>query len=401
MTTKVKPRLCGGIFYALLLEARPQRTNYSEHLHGDTDGLSETNMMVNLCRVVNPGYKTPSPSKQDSFETTVSKYKSCTISRSAYVIITETKEKRAFNTRVRNNYPDALKAMCGFVDYFIDNGVDTAGYKMLVENLIELILLDDFIDGEQEFYICADGSAVKKKNLSEISQISLQPFLLGVLNYISETQTDNRIGAETYDTWWPAVNGERCFNGDFGIGYKSTAKILVLNDEDIPTVNPEIIDADVVEEIPTTDGFSCERDQTPTIQKDGKTIQIIMNQYGSDNKQIAYAENVYESGSADAKSGKVRCKLIRQGTSESFMLTDGIFRIGYDEQKCDLVLQDEYVSQIHAEIYQQDGAWIICDVNSMNGVYIAGTKLLPGRKYELEDGDDIQIGKEHIRAEIK
>lgn len=115
MATNVKPRLCGGIFYSLLLEARPQRTNYSEHLRGDTDGLSETNMMVNLCRVINPGYKPPS--KQDSFETTVSKYKSCIISKSAYVVITEAKEKRAFNAKVRNNYPDALKAMCSFVGW--------------------------------------------------------------------------------------------------------------------------------------------------------------------------------------------------------------------------------------------------------------------------------------------
>ncbi len=399
MTKNVKPRLCGGIFYALLLEARPQRTNYSEHLRGDTDGLSETNMMVNLCRVVNPGYKTPS--KQDSFETTVSKYKSCIISRSAYVIITEANEKRAFNARVRNSYPDALKAMCGFVEYFIDNGVDTAGYKTLVANLVELILSDDSIDGEQEFRICADGSFVKKKNFSKLSQISLQPFLLGVLNYISETQTDNRIGTETYNTWWPVANGERYFVGDFGSGYKLAAEILVLNNEDISAVKPEDVEAEILEDIPTPDGYSAEADQAPTIQKDGKTIQIIMNQYGTGNKQIAYAENVYESDAATPIGGKVRCKIIRQSTGESFMLADEIFRIGRNERKCDLVLQDECVSQIHAEIYQQNGAWIICDVNSVNGVYIAETKLLPGRKYELEDGDDIQIGAEHFRAEVK
>ena len=126
-----------------------------------------------------------------------------------------------------------------------------------------------------------------------------------------------------------------------------------------------------------------------------------MNQYGSGNKQIAYAENVYESDAATPKSSKVRCKIIRRSTGESFMLADGIFRIGQDERKCDLVLRDDYVSQLHAEIYQQDDAWIICDVNSVNGVYIAETKLLPGRKYELEDGDDIQIGTEHFIAEIK
>ena len=398
MTMNVKPRLCGGIFYALLLEARPQRTNYSEHLRGDTDGLSETNMMVNLCRVVNPDYKTPS--KQDSFETTVSKYKSCTISRSAYVIITETKEKRAFNARVRNNYPDALKAMCGFVDYFIDNGVGTAGYKTLVANLVELILLDDTIDNEQEFCICADGSVVKKKNFHGLSRISLQPFLLGVLHYISEIQTDNRVGAETYNTWWPSLNAERCFAGDFGSGYTLTAEITVLNKEDIPEVDPEVVEAEVVEDISASGGFSAETDQAPTIQKDGKTIQIIMNQYGTGNKQIAYAENIYESDAATPKGSKVRCKLIRQSTGESFMLADGIFRIGQDERKCDLVIDDEYVSHFHAEVYQQDDAWVICDVNSMNGVFISGTRLLPNRKYELEDGDDIQIGTEHIRAEI-
>lgn len=399
MTTNVKPRLCGGIFYALLLEARPQRTNYSEHLRGDTDGLSETNMMVNLCRVVNPDYKTPS--KQDSFETTVSKYKSCIISRSAYVIITETKEKRAFNAQVQNNYPDALKAMCEFVDYFIDNGVVTAGYKTLVANLVELILLDDTIDNEQEFCICANGSMVKKKDLPGLLQIDLQPFLLGVLNYISKTQTDNRVGAETYNTWWPSVNGERCFAGDFGSGYKLDADILLLNNEGIPAIESDTVEAEVIEGIPTSEDFSAGVDQMPTIQKDGKTIQIIMNQYGSGNKQIAYAENVYETDASATGSNKVRCILVRQSTGERFMLTDGIFRIGRNERKCDLVLRDNYVSQLHAEIYMQDDAWIICDVNSVNGVYIAETKLLPGRKYELEDGDDIQIGTEHFIAEIK
>lgn len=399
MATNVKPRLCGGIFYSLLLEARPQRTNYSEHLRGDTDGLSETNMMVNLCRVINPGYKTPS--KQDSFETTVSKYKSCIISKSAYVVITEAKEKRAFNAKVRNNYPDALKAMCSFVDYFIDNGVDTAGYITLVANLMELIDLDDSIDPERDFFVNLDGSAVKKKNLGGLRCITLQSFLLGVLHYISETQNDNRIGQETYSTWWPSVNGTRCFAGSFGSNYSFVSDVVVLDKESIQADDSETTNAENVDDIHHVEVESSDVPQTPTFQKDGKTVQIIMNQYGNYNKQIAYAENVYESDLSNSRSSKQRCVIVKQSTGERFMLRDGIFRIGRNAKKCDLVLEDEAVSLLHAEVYRQDDAWIICDVNSCSGVYIAGTKLLPGRKYELEDGDDIQIGDEHFLVELK
>lgn len=175
----------------------------------------------------------------------------------------------------------------------------------------------------------------------------------------------------------------------------------MLDKESIQADDSETTNAENVDDIHHVEVESSDVPQTPTFQKDGKTVQIIMNQYGNYNKQIAYAENVYESDLSNSRSSNQRCVIVKQSTGESFMLRDGIFRIGRNAKKCDLVLEDEAVSLLHAEVYRQDDAWIICDVNSCSGVYIAGTKLLPGRKYELEDGDDVQISDEHFLVELK
>lgn len=60
-----------------------------------------------------------------------------------------------------------------------------------------------------------------------------------------------------------------------------------------------------------------------------------------------------------------------------------------------IVLRDEMCSRNHCEIFQSDDTWIVRDLNSRNGTFIANNKL--EGDIELDDGDVIQIGACRLR----
>jgi pSer/pThr/pTyr-binding forkhead associated (FHA) protein len=58
---------------------------------------------------------------------------------------------------------------------------------------------------------------------------------------------------------------------------------------------------------------------------------------------------------------------------------------------CAIRLEDHYVSQVHARLYQRDGAWHVEDLGSTNGTFLnEGT--LAGAAV-LHVGDTVRVGK--------
>ena len=55
-----------------------------------------------------------------------------------------------------------------------------------------------------------------------------------------------------------------------------------------------------------------------------------------------------------------------------------------------IFLDDVTVSRKHAELVQRDGRWTIQDGGSLNGTFVNRKRV---ESAELEDGDEIQIGK--------
>jgi pSer/pThr/pTyr-binding forkhead associated (FHA) protein/outer membrane biosynthesis protein TonB len=56
---------------------------------------------------------------------------------------------------------------------------------------------------------------------------------------------------------------------------------------------------------------------------------------------------------------------------------------------CDIELADPVASREHAEVFWQDGAWVVRDRNSSNGTSVNGQRI---RERPLKDGDRIRIG---------
>lgn len=59
--------------------------------------------------------------------------------------------------------------------------------------------------------------------------------------------------------------------------------------------------------------------------------------------------------------------------------------------KCSLVLDDTYVSQVHARIFRRGDSYMIEDMGSTNGTYVNRRRITAAA--ELQRGDQVKIGK--------
>ncbi len=60
-------------------------------------------------------------------------------------------------------------------------------------------------------------------------------------------------------------------------------------------------------------------------------------------------------------------------------------------EKCSVVLDDPYVSQVHARIFANNGGFMVEDLGSTNGTYLNRQRITAPT--ELQRGDRVKIGK--------
>ncbi len=61
--------------------------------------------------------------------------------------------------------------------------------------------------------------------------------------------------------------------------------------------------------------------------------------------------------------------------------------------ECELYINNENISKIHASFYYENQAWFVMDNDSMNGTWLNGRKLEQNKKYELYTDDIISFAK--------
>lgn len=208
------PRLCGGTFFVLVLQALKQRVKARQHFHGEHDGLSEPDVLVGLIKVVNPDYREP---EEGTLRVKTNDFKSCKISEGMYLPFGDAVQVNAFDVRVREAYQAALNDMAMFTEQFLERSVNVQKDVKLVKALIDLIQQDTSIDDDDEFYIEEHGRAIKKAAFSDLNDVCFPAFLLGVWHYVVVYRKDNTVGRGTYDAWCPANGGaQRKYTGDMG-----------------------------------------------------------------------------------------------------------------------------------------------------------------------------------------
>lgn len=283
MTNNDYPRLCGGIFLTLLLQARKQRTGSRERSKGESDCLKDSDVLIGLIRIVNSNYQI---SKISTIKTMTNSYKSCTHSKGDYLPFDDDLIVNEFDRRVKTEYESVLLNMNDFIETFLDLDERIGKYKLLVRALIELIERDEAIAIDSEFII-AQGQSIKKSDFSNKKSFNLSAFLLGVWHFIVTNIPNNKVGKITYDSWCPtAGHAKRDYVGNFGHGKYSQIEVLLDNSkQDSSTENYEC-EIEVVNEDNTIN-------PTSSSQTINSPYVFNFTQHGDNNTQIGCVKNFY------------------------------------------------------------------------------------------------------------
>ncbi len=239
MTNNDYPRLCGGTFFTLALQCLRPRMKAREHYKGDSDGLTDPEVLAGLIQVVNPDYSNPG---KEVLKTPANNYKACRVSSGAYLPFDDGQMIRAFDTRVKTDYRSALAAMTSFVNTYLDLGESIGRTTALVKALVDLIQQDSTIGMSEEFYIGERGQKIKKAALGDLSDVCLPSFLLGVWHYVIVSRQDNSIGQTTYDRWCPSNDrAPRKYTADMGAGVLDGLRVYVSELEAQDEVDDDVI----------------------------------------------------------------------------------------------------------------------------------------------------------------
>lgn len=292
MSNNDYPRLCGGIFFTLILQDIQQRMSAREHYKGESDGLSDPDVLIGLIEVINPDYQRPNK----SIKTKVNDYKSCKQSKGEYLPFGKTAEVTEFDKRVKSDYSSELMAMTKFVQNFLEIGSSGKREYKLITALLDLISQDESIKDADEMYVSPDGKTLRKSEIVKMKDVHLPAFLLGIWHFCNTQRKDNRMGEATYNTWCPENGGgPREYKGHMGEEWHVEIKLIGLNKNKKYAVESQVVD-DVVEteEVNEEEQASGKDDSTQNMQQNLQQINnpFTFIQNGNNNMQFGYIQNL-------------------------------------------------------------------------------------------------------------
>jgi hypothetical protein len=83
--------------------------------------------------------------------------------------------------------------------------------------------------------------------------------------------------------------------------------------------------------------------------------------------------------------------LLGRKTMQVFDLEKASIIIGRDESEADVLIDNPSVSRRHTEIRQEGSGWVVEDLGSSNGTFLAGEKISGPQRLAI--GDEIGLGK--------
>lgn len=278
MATDRYPKLCGGAFFTLILQAIKQKSNSRQHYAGVRDGLSNPEVLKALIRVAQPDFEP----YDESFEQNASSYKNCKKAKGEYLPFDKVRFISLFDDCVKSDYTKVLDRMSSFVDRFIDTSPTTQNGIWLVRALIDVICIDKSILDSDLFYCCESGQTLTKIELSKVSEFCLPAFLLGIWHFIIMNRKDNKHGEAILDI--------------STIGNSITRKIMVTLLSQVDNYESNSNDYANDESINTAEEQTAEQDEPFTHEETADTgakttsqninNATIFNQYGNNNTQI-------------------------------------------------------------------------------------------------------------------
>ena len=261
-------KLCGGTLFALLTNAKLNKKKSTFQ----RKGYSEGELMLDLVRIYYPNVQFG-----DSFKKDTNNFKRCLIDDCSSFSFTNQELINSFDNELKANYSLKMQQMSELLNHFFDLKNEPVLNK-LVRSILELIEKDDSIGKNAKFYVLPNGSSITKLDMLLRDTFNLSSFILGVFHYVIVNKIDNRLGLQTYKTWYtsPGNNKKHDFISNIGDNYKAIS--LVTDAENIETTNEEVVDET---EQPSLDGIIYETNSNKSTNEN-KTINVNY-QFGRNN----------------------------------------------------------------------------------------------------------------------
>jgi len=202
-------------------------------LRGKTEILRDTNVFLDLIKIVKKNYEEP-----EGFGKITSEYKSCKKQSPEHLSFFNDIAVPDINKSMITKCSESLDDTVSFMNKYLD--VDPKGgmYEQLVRRLLDLIEKDQSIDDEEKFRTLPIGSPNRKTELTELNSshdkpldICLPVFLLSIWHFILMNRRDTTIGKETYESWHlPQPEGskaKRVYMGKIGENYQRPLNINI------------------------------------------------------------------------------------------------------------------------------------------------------------------------------
>lgn len=238
MKYKKAPILCGSTFFFLMtLDLASKQT--SSYRYGETaEGITEPEMLYNWIGIT----KDNKPVHfYGVIDTAISGYKNCRVDTISCVkmqsalFIEETKANLS-------NKDDILGKIHVFIDVFIKSRNAAA---LLCKRLISIVLDDETIPENAEFYMNDDLSPIKKADLRTKESINVEAALFGIWYYIISNRISNEAAKDNFDLLFAKAGigkTKRFFNEtEFVYNKQAEKEFFFLPDpeKDVKEINPE------------------------------------------------------------------------------------------------------------------------------------------------------------------
>lgn len=96
----------------------------------------------------------------------------------------------------------------------------------------------------------------------------------------------------------------------------------------------------------------------------------------------------------DETANELQIRLIcnSEHKDESILINKDYFILGKSETQCDYVISaSQNVSRKHCALSREVNGWYVYDLDSTNGTYVNGTRIMNGEKLPVHHGDEILI----------
>lgn len=205
------PILCGTTFFDLLIANKKR-------------GIVEPQLMQNFIQIFDPSSYYPG----DTAKQNTAQYKKGLINGSGWIVF----DKKEYIDAVNSAFKDEYYKFLDKISFFLKNNIkDEKHLNMLGKQIIELIIIDNTITDDDEFYLESNQYSIKKKDILINKRYQIQPIFFGVWKYIINKKISNQKAIETYEQWFSSKGPNQKVEFISNIGTNQCKDIIVQNIE--------------------------------------------------------------------------------------------------------------------------------------------------------------------------